>query len=867
MDTSLESQHITNFTQYLNRPDLTARIQELLNNNKTRLMINLDHLRQHHQNLLPVLLKKPIPSLKILEQNLQNIIDGLNNDNTNQKKKQQGNVMYKRPTYTFGFEGTFGRNHITPRGLNSSTIHNLVAVNGIVTRMSIVRPKLVHSVHYCEATKVGTVKEYYDEFNLTADKTLQVQSNAFPRKDNQNNPLTTEYGFCKYRDYQTLVVQEMPEKAPTGMMPHSVEVVLEDDLVDKVKPGDRIQVVGIYKAITSDNSMQNGIFKGVLIATNINVLATEVDTPSIAPEDVRNIKKISERKDLFEILARSLAPSIYGHLNIKKAILLMLLGGVEKVLENKAHLRGDLNVLMIGDPSTAKSQLLRRVLTIAPLAINTTGRGSSGVGLTAAVVSDKDTGEKHLEAGAMVLADRGVVCIDEFDKMEEADRVAIHEVMEQQTVTIAKAGIHTTLNARCSVIAAANPIYGEYQKDLPPTKNIGLPDSLLSRFDFIFIVLDEKNSELDRFIAERVTKNHRFITPGQEDNFVLYDHSEDYVIEPDINEKSENEIFEKYNATIHDSDSKELLTLRFLKKYLFFAKKTIIPQMSDDAVNFISNAWTEMRQRDLEDNSGAPKTMTITIRTLETLIRVATAHAKMRLSKEVEKSDCEAALDLLNFALFNDRPGDDSDSEFDIEDEDDDDDSGGRGRGKRSQKKNAPKKTQDKKSPSKKGDDKIEPEETDKSPKKAQVGNILKTKVENAIKKEAQRSASEDRNLKDKSPKKEATQDLTKKLTKMTVKDADDAADFLDKAIAADINVTEEAIIYVFKEFNELRGNRYEIPEAELWGRVSKKVGTESHKVKSSLSMREGLKKALQILENRDKLLLNKDKKTIVSLD
>ena len=849
IDQSTWEKYAQDFNLYLNRTDIRSRIQELLNQSKTRFPLNLDHLRQSYPNLVPVLLSHPLQCLKALETTLQTIIEDMSDESNT--KKRQGNVMYRKPHYTFAFEGTFGKNHVTPRGLNAYSIHNLVAVNGIVTRMSIVRPKLLQSVHYCDTTKVGHVKEYYDQYNLVADKTLQKESNTFPKKDKDDNPLTTEYGFCKYKDHQVLLVQEMPERAPTGMMPHSVEVILEEDLVDKVKPGDRVQVTGIYKAIVGHNTSLNAMFKGVLIATNIHVLSTEVDTPLVSAEDVRNIRKLAERKDIFDLLSRSVAPSIYGHSYIKKAILLMLLGGTEKVLESKTHLRGDINILMIGDPSTAKSQLLRRVLSIAPLAINTTGRGSSGVGLTAAVTYDKDTGEKHLEAGAMVLADRGIVCIDEFDKMEEADRVAIHEVMEQQTVTIAKAGIHTTLNARCSVIAAANPIYGEYQKDLPPTKNIGLPDSLLSRFDFIFIVLDEKNSGLDRMIAERVTKNHRYMAPGHEDTMGMYDHNDEYVIEPELNDRNDNEMFEKYNSVIHDADQGELLTQRFLKKYIFFAKKTILPVIKDEAIDFISSTWTQLRQRDVDESyARGPRTMTITIRTLETLIRIATAHAKMRLSKEVELIDCQVAKELLNFALFNEENDDnDNNSDHGNNGEEEmtivsrkEDAEQGRDRQARADRRAA---------------------EREGTAKKSEKKTM---EVEERLTRGKQQQQQQDSGLTKASSKKE-DESKQKKVKKATTgKDADEVNNMLDNMIIDDLDVSEEAIRFVFKEFNTLLGGRAQIAEAELWNGIKKNIANESESVKKSLERKEAMVKIIKILDERNKVMYESDKKTILAL-
>jgi DNA replication licensing factor MCM3 len=289
------------------------------------------------------------------------------------------------------------------------------------------------------------------------------------------------------------------------------------------------------------------------------------------------------------------------------------------------------------------------MMSLAPNSINTTGRGSSGVGLTAAVVVDKDTGERHLEAGAMVLADRGIVCIDEFDKMNEADRVAIHEVMEQQTVTIAKAGIHVSLNARCSVLAAANPIYGEYQKDMAAAKNIGLPDSLLSRFDLLYIVLDEHDSENDRRIADRVIRNHMF--PADTPTIMnMYDEK---IIEPEIHadDYQNSQVFEKYNTLLHGSVKKDILTRSFLRKYLHYSKKATTPALTDEATKYISSAWTQLRNKADEDESY--KATPITVRTLETLIRLSSAHAKLRLSKAVSKKDCEVAFEMLNFALYH----------------------------------------------------------------------------------------------------------------------------------------------------------------------------------------------------------------------
>lgn len=460
----------------------------------------------------------------------------------------------------------------------------------------------------------------------------------------------------------------MPERAPAGQLPRGVDVIMDDDLVDRVKPGDRIQLVGIYRSLGNRNAGSgSSTFRTLVLANNVILLSSKsgggIAQATITDTDIRNINKVSKKKNVFELLSQSLAPSIYGHDHIKKAILLMLLGGMEKNLENGTHLRGDINILMVGDPSTAKSQLLRFVLNTAPLAIATTGRGSSGVGLTAAVTTDKETGERRLEAGAMVLADRGVVCIDEFDKMSDIDRVAIHEVMEQQTVTIAKAGIHTSLNARCSVIAAANPIYGQYDTHKDPHRNIALPDSLLSRFDLLFVVTDDIDDFRDRQISEHVLRMHRYRQPGTEEGAPVREQLNQTLgvgLEDEQDANRPTTVYEKFNIMLHagvtvtssrgSGRKVEVLSIPFIKKYIQYAKSRIKPVLTKGAADHIVTTYSALRNDELEGNQR--KTSPMTARTLETLIRLATAHAKARLSNRVEERDAQAAESILRFALF-----------------------------------------------------------------------------------------------------------------------------------------------------------------------------------------------------------------------
>ena len=640
--------------------------------------LDLDELRRYDQSLAAQLLSAPLTYLRACEEALAVVV-----------LEQFGRASEGVQCFVAveGAERSFGRHLVGPRGLKSRLLGKLVCVEGIVTKASVVRPKLVRAVQFCPKTgKHAPPRVYRDATDLAGLPTPAV----VPAQDEMGHALELEFGLCEYKNYQRLTIQEMPERAPMGQLPRSVDVVLENDLCDRVKPGDRVRASGVFRALGvvlgRSNDGVSGNFRTLLVCGSIQLLGREVGGLVVTARDLDSIKRVAGEPGAFERLALSLAPSIYGHDFIKRSILLLLLGGVERVLENGAHLRGDINLLMVGDPSTAKSQLLRFVLGVAPLAISTTGRGSTGVGLTAAVTSDPDTGERRLEAGAMVLADRGVVCIDEFDKMSDGDRVAIHEVMEQQTVTIAKAGVHASLNARCSVVAAANPIYGSYDRDLTPQRNVGLPDSLLSRFDLLFIVLDASTTQHDRAIADHVLRMHRYQRPGQEGKPISDADAGDGAglgggpgsrrngAGGDEEEEGggggaalggddeTSPVYQKFNPLLHGGYAEAmggargqpqqhgeggLFSTEFVRKYVHYAKSRCKPELTAEAASTIAQEYTELRQEQ------AARTLPITPRCLETLIRLSSAHAKARLSPLVEEVDCKAAREILRFALYN----------------------------------------------------------------------------------------------------------------------------------------------------------------------------------------------------------------------
>lgn len=443
-----------------------------------------------------------------------------------------------------------------------------------------------------------------------------------------------------FADKQVIKLQETPDMIPDGQTPHSVTLCAYNELVDVCKAGDRVEITGIFRCnqvrVNPRQRSVKNIFKtfidvvhiqkvdkkrmGIDVSTIEQEMADQVagsaeEVRKVSEEEEAKIKATAARPDVYELLSRSLAPSIYESDDIKKGILLQLFGGTNKQFEKggSPKYRGDINVLLCGDPSTAKSQILHYVHRIAPRGVYTSGKGSSAVGLTAYVTRDPETRQLVLESGALVLSDGGVCCIDEFDKMSDATRSVLHEVMEQQTVSIAKAGIITTLNARTSILASANPIGSKYNVNLSVPKNIDLPPTLLSRFDLVYLVLDRIDEQADRRLARHLVGMYLEDTP-------------------------------------ENASKNEILPIEFLTAYISYARSTCHPRLTDAAHTALVDAYVAMRALGADVRSHERR-ITATTRQLESMIRLSEAHAKMRLSEEVTADDVHEAVRLIKSAL------------------------------------------------------------------------------------------------------------------------------------------------------------------------------------------------------------------------
>jgi len=491
------------------------------------------------------------------------------------------------------------------RRLRSEYIGKLVMLEGILVRSTPIKEKIIKArfIHCYE----GDCHEFEwpPEGELVGEQLEKPQVCPVCARSSGQFRVVPEKSVMV--DWQRIVLQERPEEVPPGQLPRSIEVVLQDELVDVARPGDRITVVGIVRVRPDSVSKKKALYEIYVDAVNVEVSQKVLEEVIITREDEEKIRTLARDPWVRKKIIASIAPAIYGHWDIKEAIALALFGGVPKITPDGVRIRGDIHILIVGDPGTAKSQLLQYVARIAPRGIYTTGKGSTAAGLTAAVIRDKTTGEYYLEAGALVLADGGVAAIDEIDKMRDEDRVAIHEAMEQQTVSIAKAGIVARLNARTTVIAAGNPKFGRYIPNRTLSENINLPVTILSRFDLIFILRDMPNPDYDRKLARHILRVHAEAEKVKPE------------IPPDL-----------------------------LKKYISYARRYVRPRLTPEASKLIEEFFVEMRKLASENPEGP---IPITARQLEALARLAEAHAKMALKEEVTVEDAEAAIRLMKSFL------------------------------------------------------------------------------------------------------------------------------------------------------------------------------------------------------------------------
>ena len=500
------------------------------------------------------------------------------------------------------------RVHVRFRGLPDDTplrrigaeqIGRFVMVNGIIVRATAVLPLLIRSAFRCTSCGETILLEQTDQF-------LRMPSECPSCNRRRGFELIPKESV--FIDSQRITIQERPEELPPGQLPRQVNIELRDDIVDVARPGDRVSLTGYLGLLRRQG--RGGtlrVFDFIIEANSVQVSGREMELLEITSEDEEEIVELSEDPWVHRRILQSIAPSIYGLDHIKEAIMYLLFSGVTKELPD-VRIRGDINVLLVGDPGTGKSQLLQYAGRVSPRGLYTTGRGSTAAGLTAAVVREGGTGNFILEAGALVLGDKGICCIDEMDKMRDEDRGAIHPAMEQQVVSIAKGGIVATLNARTSILAAANPTLGRYNPYQTIAQNMNLPVTILSRFDLIFVLRDLPESEKDTRMAEHILRLHMAAgTP--------------------------------VSAPIGAD---------LLRKYISYSKR-INPVITEEVVESFRDFYVKMRTASIE--GGEASAISITARQLESLVRMAEARARVHLREKVTVEDAEAVIALMQRSL------------------------------------------------------------------------------------------------------------------------------------------------------------------------------------------------------------------------
>ena len=571
MDTITEKSKtsVAKFEEFFSTSECKEIVSEALAKypDERSVTINYLQLEMFDPDLADLLIEKPEEVIKAAQKAIKNI------DTTRKNADMQ--VRFENMT-----------NNIPLRLLRSKYIGKFIAVDGIVRKTNEIRPRIESAMFECRSCM--RLHEVPQKSNMISEPALCQECGGRSFKLLQEE--------SEFLDTQTTKLQEPLENLSGGEQPRQINVVLEDDLVDTITPGDIVRITGTLKTVRDEKTK---LFKNYIYCNYIEALEQEFEELQISEEEEEKIKELAANPDVYNKIINSTAPSIQGYKEVKEAIALQLFGGSAKELKDKTRIRGDIHILIVGDPGIGKSQMLKYVSKLAPRGIYTSGKGTSGVGLTAAAVKD-DLGGWSLEAGALVLADRGNVCVDELDKMRSEDRSAIHEALEQQTISIAKAGIMATLNSRCAMLAAANPKFGRFDRYKSIAEQINLPSPILSRFDLIFVVEDKPNAEKDRKLAGHILNIHQTSEVPFE-------------IDPEL-----------------------------LRKYIAYARKHVHPKLTQGAIDVLQEFYVGMRGTAEDDSSPVP----ITARQLEALVRLSEANCKIRLGKEVTSKDAKRAIKL-----------------------------------------------------------------------------------------------------------------------------------------------------------------------------------------------------------------------------